>query len=94
MVLDLLGKVAEVWSIELVGFAQKGIERLCGSIEGALVLTQAEHADKNHPHGCVGSIVGFDQQFLVLHHLRALLEHADGLVEVHWHGYLGEVFAN
>lgn len=94
MVLDLLGKVAEVWPIELVGFAKKRIERLCRTIEGALILTQAEHAHENHPHRCVWSIVRFDEQFLVLHHLGALLQHPNGLVEVDWHGYLGEILAN
>lgn len=95
MVLDLLGKVPEFWTIQFECFTKNRIERLGNSLRRTgMVLAENECAHVYEPESLVFNVVGFDKEIVVLHDLCELLEHGERLVEVYRHGDSRQVLAD
>jgi len=94
MMADLLGDVSEVWRLELVGLSQDWIERLLQTIGSTAILSHIEDSHIDMSQSWIRALARFDEQFLVLQDLSGLLQHAYGLIERDWHGYLAQVLAD
>lgn len=89
MMANLLSQELKVLVHILIGLPKYRIEWLCQSVGGTLVLRHIKSAYIDHSEGGILTLVCLQEEVLVLHDFRALLDHADGLIEPDWDGNFG-----